>query len=69
VLITRYVSLGSLLAVVSAIITMPILAFIGMTHWEYLAYTMIAGPLIILRHKENIRRLIDGTERRLSFRL
>jgi len=68
VLITRYVSLGSLLAVVSAIITMPILAFIGMTHWEYLAYTMIAGPLIILRHKENIRRLIDGTERRLSFR-
>ena len=67
VLITRYVSLGSLLAVSSAIITMPILAFTGMAHWEYLAYTMIGGPLIILRHKENIRRLIEGSERRLSF--
>ena len=67
VLMTRYVSLGSLLAVASAIISMPILAFLNTAPWEYLAYTMIGGPLIIIRHKENIRRLLEGTERRLSF--
>jgi glycerol-3-phosphate acyltransferase PlsY len=67
VLMTRYVSLGSLLAVTSAIISMPVLAFLNMAPWEYIAYTMIGGPLIIIRHKENIRRLLEGTERRLSF--
>ena len=67
VLMTRYVSLGSLLAVTSAIISMPILAFLNMAPLEYIAYTMIGGPLIIIRHKENIRRLLEGTERRLSF--
>ena len=41
VLITRYVSLGSILAVASAVITMPILAFLDMAPWEYLSYTMI----------------------------
>ena len=65
VLITRYVSLGSILAVVSAVITMPILAFLDMAPWEYLSYTMIGGPLIIIRHKENIMRHLKGTERRL----
>ncbi len=65
VLISRYVSLGSIIAVAS----FPVLAW--MLH-EYgnapgaLALMSLSSPLIIVKHHANIRRLLAGTENRLG---
>jgi len=66
VLIFRYVSLGSVIA--SALF--PVLAFFlyrGRSSPAGLAVMLAASLLIILKHKANIRRLLDGTENRLQF--
>lgn len=66
VLIFRYVSLGSVVA--SAVF--PVLAFFlyrGRSSPAGLAVMLGASLLIILKHKANIRRLLNGTENRLQF--
>lgn len=66
VLISRYVSLGSIVA--SAVF--PLLAFFLYRRESSpadLAMMLGASLLIILKHKANIRRLLDGTENRLQF--
>ena len=65
VLISRYVSLGSIVA--SAVF--PLLAFFlyrSESSPTGLAVTLAASLLIIFRHRANIRRLLDGTENRLQ---
>jgi glycerol-3-phosphate acyltransferase PlsY len=61
--ITRYVSLGSICAIAA---TPLITLFIG--HTGYFLPLMIAAILVIWRHKENIYRLHDGVENKVSFR-
>ncbi len=68
VAITRYVSLGSLLAVVTAMIMVPALSAAGQSPWEYMVFTTVGGPMILWRHRENLKRLMNGTERRMSFK-
>jgi acyl phosphate:glycerol-3-phosphate acyltransferase len=66
VLIFRYVSLGSIVA--SAVF--PLLAFFlyrSESSPAGLAVMLGASLLIILKHKANIRRLLDGTENRFQF--
>jgi acyl phosphate:glycerol-3-phosphate acyltransferase len=66
VVIFRYVSLGSIIA--SAIF--PVLAFFlyrGSSSPAGLAVMLGASLLIILKHKPNIKRLLNGTENRLHF--
>lgn len=66
VLISRYVSLGSVVA--SALF--PLLAFfLYGSESSPAAFAVMLGAslLIILKHKANIRRLLDGTENRLQF--
>lgn len=66
VLISRYVSLGSIIA--SAIF--PILAFYLYRGRSSVAGLMVmigASLLIILKHRANIQRLLHGTENRLQF--
>ena len=66
VLISRYVSLGSIVA--SAVF--PLLAFFlyrSESSPAAFAVMLSASLLIILKHKANIRRLLDGTENRLQF--
>jgi len=66
VVIFRYVSLGSIVA--SAIF--PVLAFFlyrTESSPAGLAVMLTASLLIILKHKANIRRLLDGTENRFQF--
>ncbi len=68
VLISRYMSLGSIVADAAAMISIPILVTLDMAPWEYLLYAFLGGPVILLRHKGNIQRLIHGTESRIRLR-
>lgn len=68
VLLSRYVSLGSVLAVITAMIMVPLLIALDMAPWEYILYVVLGSPLILGRHMGNIQRLLTGTERRLGQR-
>ncbi|MDA1035354.1 MAG: glycerol-3-phosphate 1-O-acyltransferase PlsY [Chloroflexi bacterium] len=66
VAITRYVSLGSVVGVLTTIVV-----FAAQTIWfdlpiAYAVYVLGAGSLIIGMHRDNIKRLIAGTERRIG---
>ena len=63
---TRYVSLGSIAATVS----FPILLWVFRDDWRLFpasfALVVIASLLIIFRHSDNIRRLLNGTEHKFG---
>jgi glycerol-3-phosphate acyltransferase PlsY len=67
VLIFRYVSLASIaaavafpIALVAAIIIKPGWQLAGL--WPLILAALIMPALVILRHVENIKRLLDGSE-------
>jgi glycerol-3-phosphate acyltransferase PlsY len=62
VFITKFVSLGSILA--AMIIPVLVILFKGST--ELLIFTIILACMTIIKHKTNIKRLLDGTESKLS---
>ena len=61
--LTRYVSLAS---IISAVV-LPIAVYFTTRHIPLTILGIIIGLLVIIRHKENIKRLINGTESKLSF--
>jgi acyl phosphate:glycerol-3-phosphate acyltransferase len=71
ILITRYVSLGSLLAVASGALLVGIwwLAANGSVPAAYPLYATLGAGLVWLAHADNIDRLIHGTERRFDLDL
>ncbi len=60
-LLTRYVSLGSIVAS----ILVPVLAFVFGYPIEFILFGILAAAFIIFRHKENIRRLSMGNENKV----
>ncbi|MBI4201329.1 MAG: glycerol-3-phosphate 1-O-acyltransferase PlsY [Chloroflexi bacterium] len=68
VVASRYASLGSVLAVLTAMIALPVLIVIGPepSEYPYLIYVAIGCPLILWRHRGNIQRLAQGKEPRIS---
>jgi glycerol-3-phosphate acyltransferase PlsY len=71
ILVTRYVSLGSLLAVASGALLVGIwwLAANGSVPAVYPVYATLGAALVWLAHADNIARLIHGTERRFDLDL
>jgi glycerol-3-phosphate acyltransferase PlsY len=65
-LISRYLSLGSITGVVTASLSLLALAALGMYSTTYTWYAVIGGAIIIWQHRDNIQRLLRGTERRLG---
>ena len=65
-LLTRYLSLGSITAVVVAFLSVLVLVFLDRSSATYLLYTGIGGAIIIWQHRDNIQRIFRGTERRLG---
>ena len=63
VLLTRWVSLGSMLGAVSFPVTMQI--FYGDARLTALAALMAAA--VVFMHRSNIKRILSGTENRFSF--
>ena len=64
--LTRYMSLGSIAGAIGAYtILIPLTIFRGFPI-EYLAYALIGAIFVIVVHRDNINRLMAGTERRLG---
>ena len=64
VALTRYVSLGSIVAAVCFPVSFYLTASPARTNMLVALLTSISSLLIIIRHKDNIRRLLAGTENR-----
>ena len=70
VLICRYVSLASIIAAISfpiafvtAIVIIPKWNFSHL--WPLLAAAVLIPLLVVIRHKENLKRIADGTENKI----
>ncbi|MEO5987923.1 MAG: glycerol-3-phosphate 1-O-acyltransferase PlsY [Candidatus Eisenbacteria bacterium] len=65
--LTRFVSLGSILGSLAFAVT---LGFAAPGGWRSptFGFGVLIAILVIVRHHENIRRLLQGTERRFTFR-
>jgi glycerol-3-phosphate acyltransferase PlsY len=65
-LISRYLSLGSVTGVITASMSLLALVVLGVYSTTYTWYAVIGGAVIIWQHRDNIQRLLRGTERRLG---
>ena len=65
---SRYVSLGSVVAAAAAPGVTAVLAAMGAVGWAAVGYALATGLIIIGSHGDNLRRLRDGTERRIGER-
>ena len=66
VLLTRYVSLGSVLAVIGVVAAYGAAAATLGLPLPHLWFALGCGPLVVWMHRDNIQRLLRGTERRLG---
>ncbi len=64
--VTRYVSLGSILAAASTAVGDAVLVATGRDSYAHLAYFVISSAVVIYSHRDNITRLLHGTERKLG---
>ncbi|HYU50221.1 MAG TPA: glycerol-3-phosphate 1-O-acyltransferase PlsY [Candidatus Limnocylindria bacterium] len=71
ILVTRYVSLGSLLGSAALLPAMGLIWLVasGSVPPAYLIYAAVGPALIWLTHADNIERLIKGTERKFDLSL
>jgi glycerol-3-phosphate acyltransferase PlsY len=67
VAVTRFISLGSILGSVAFALTLAVTAPGGMKSPTF-AFGVLIALVVILRHRDNIRRLRRGEERRFSLR-
>ena len=71
-LVTRYVSLGSMIGASLGVLALIVLSFVNLpvsvdyATIEYLAFAVPAVVLILFSHRENMIRLLRGTENRLD---
>ena len=66
--LTRMVSLGS----ITAAILFPILVLFIKTNYivegNYFIYSLIIAVMVVFNHRENVKRLLSGTENKSSFK-
>lgn len=65
--ITRYVSLGSIVS--GCVYPIVLIAFmLGKNDFDlvYFIFSVLLGGLLVIRHKANIKRLLNGTESKLG---
>jgi len=66
IIFTRYVSLGSIVAAILGCGTLIVLSVTGNVPFEYIWFGLIGGPIVVIRHKDNISRLLNGEERKIG---
>jgi glycerol-3-phosphate acyltransferase PlsY len=62
VLIGRYTSLGA----IAVMVLSPFVFLLTGQPWPYVVYTVVGGVLVLYRHRENARALLNGTERKIG---
>ncbi len=62
VAVTRYVSLGSIIA---SLVTSIIILFLKM-HWIYRVIFLLVSVFVVIKHRDNIKRLANGTENKIG---
>ncbi|MDZ4340217.1 MAG: glycerol-3-phosphate acyltransferase, partial [candidate division NC10 bacterium] len=65
VLTSRYTSLGALIA---SLLVPPVVLLVS-GPGPYFAFSLVATVLIFVRHRDNIKRLVAGTEHRVGQRV
>jgi len=65
-IITRYVSLGSLMGASSASITIIALCATGNLDVAYIYFGLVGLGIVVFRHKSNIQLLMRGKERKIG---
>lgn len=68
VLITKLVSLSSLIATVTVVSLTIIFYNHEALFWPQAVLALVMGIIVVLKHSENIKRLINGTENKISVR-
>jgi len=63
---SRYVSLGSMLGVTVGAFSMLALGVAGVYSSTYMLYAFIGSAIILWQHRDNIRRIREGSERRIG---
>ena len=64
--VSRYVSLGSIMASSSSIVFAIPVVVLKVRPIEFLIYGAVGTSIIVFRHRANIKRLISGTERKIG---
>src|SRR5215472_10160698 len=64
--VTRYVSLGSILAAATTAVLEVVLVLTGHEYWGHAAFMVAGSAFVIWAHRDNIDRLVHGTERKLG---
>lgn len=64
--VTRISSVGSLTAAIIASLVAAVMLAMGQVPVAYATFTWIAAALVIVLHRENIQRLLAGTENRFQ---
>ncbi len=62
---SRYVSLGSIVAAIS---TIPLSIFVSKDSPQVLPILIIFNVVVIVKHRANISRILDGTESKFRFK-
>ncbi len=68
VLITKIVSLSSIAATITVVTLTMVFHNDAAAFWPQAVLTIIMGIIVILKHSSNIKRLIEGTEKKISIR-
>jgi acyl phosphate:glycerol-3-phosphate acyltransferase len=66
VLIFRYISLGSIMAAIALVVSMVISYVCDWEPVAYLAFALVVAPIVIFRHRGNIKRLLSRTEPKIG---
>jgi glycerol-3-phosphate acyltransferase PlsY len=62
---TRFISAGS----IAGALALPVAAAVGNLPNPVVAGTLLAAVIVLVRHRDNVSRLMAGTERRIGLRL
>ncbi|MFA5859174.1 MAG: glycerol-3-phosphate 1-O-acyltransferase PlsY [Elusimicrobiota bacterium] len=64
VAVSKYISLGSIVAAVS----LPVIVAIVNYSWMITFFSVIAGILVVYKHESNIKRIVTGKENKFMFK-
>ena len=64
--LSRLVSLGSLVGVVLTASGVIAVVVLGREPWPYAVFAAVGASVIIVQHRDNIERILAGTERKLG---